>query len=169
MTGILPARMPQDRQAILDLFSEYLRWACQMILQEYRAVFKPEEIIVRDMENIYIFMPPKGFLLLAFEEDMPAGCACVKAIGKEVAELKRMYVRPTFRRKGIGKQLVAKTIDEVTRQNYAVLKLDSAGFMTDAHALYRSFGFTDIRPYEESEIPEEFRKYWVFMELQIRK
>jgi GNAT superfamily N-acetyltransferase len=169
LTTILPAKMPQDKGTVKDLFAEYLRWVCPKIYNEYKAVFDPEEILIRDMEKIDIFLPPKGFLLIAYDEELPAGCACTKTIGENVAELKRMYVRPTFRRKGIGSLLVRKTIDEVNRQKYSVLKLDSAGFMSDAHALYRSFGFADIAPYEESEIPEEYRKHWVFMELQIEK
>ena len=44
------------------------------------------------------------------------------------------------------------------------LFLDSARFMHAAHALYRSSGFQEIAPYPESEIPEEFRPNWIFME-----
>ncbi len=40
-------------------------------------------------------------------------------------------------------------------------------FMADAHGLYRSFGFKDIPAYAGSEIPEEYRRHWVFMELAL--
>jgi hypothetical protein len=50
---------------------------------------------------------------------------------------------------------------------YSTLRLDSAGFMTDAHALYRSCGFRDRLPYDESEIPPEYQQHWVFMELDL--
>lgn len=47
------------------------------------------------------------------------------------------------------------------------VRLDSPTFMTAAHALYRSHGFVDIEPYTESEIPEEFRPYLLFMERSV--
>ncbi len=162
---ILPAAFPEHETAVRDLFAEYLRWVCPKIYEEYRAVFDAESMIVRDMEKIDIFLPPQGILLIAMEDGQPAGCACTRTIEPGVAEMKRMYVRPAFRRKGIGAVLVRQTIAAVRKLEYAVLRLDSAGFMHDAHALYRSFGFQEIAPYSGSEIPVEYRKHWVFMEL----
>ena len=78
-----------------------------------------------------------------------------------------MYVRPAYRRKGVGRALVDATIKEVRAAGYSTLRLDSARFMTDAQALYRSAGFREISPYPQSEIPEQFRVYWVFMELPL--
>ena len=79
-----------------------------------------------------------------------------------------MYVRPGFRRRGRGGALVQKTIEVARSQEYSILRLDSARFMSDAHALYRSFAFKDIEPCEGSEIPAEYREHWVFMELELR-
>jgi len=47
------------------------------------------------------------------------------------------------------------------------LRLDSTKFMQAAHKLYKSFGFIEIEPYKESEIPGEYHQYWVFMELSL--
>ncbi len=167
MTTILQARMPEDQTAVHGLFSDYLRWVCPRIYQEYHAIFDAESMILSDMKKIDIFLSPNGFLLLAQEDRAVAGCACIRIIAKGVAELKRMYVRPDFRRKGIGKALVQKTIEEARKKEFAVLKLDSAGFMSEAHALYRSFGFKNIPAYDGSEIPVEYREHWVFMQLQL--
>jgi GNAT superfamily N-acetyltransferase len=167
MMTIRQAVMPEDRAAIHEVFAEYLRWVCPRIYAEYQAVFEPESIIAHDMQTIDIFMPPKGMLFLALEGQAAAGCACVRTIGSQVAELKRMYVRPAFRRQGIGRRLVSASIEAVRRQGFAALRLDSAGFMAEAHALYRSFGFRDIPAYDGSEIPPEYRSHWVFMELNL--
>jgi nucleoside-specific outer membrane channel protein Tsx len=48
---------------------------------------------------------------------------------------------------------------------YSSMRLDSARFMSNAHRIYRSYGFNDIPPYEGSEMPKEYWQYWVFMEL----
>lgn len=165
---IRQAMMPNDREIVHDLFSEYLAWACARLYEDYRVVFDRDRIVADDMETIDKFLPPDGLLLLAFEHDVPAGCACTRTIGQAVAEMKRMYVRPDFRRRGIGSKLVAETIRRVRQMNYAEMKLDSAGFMSDAHGVYRSAGFEETAPYEESEIPREHWEHWVFMKLSLK-
>jgi len=77
---------------------------------------------------------------------------------------KRLYVRPPLRRRGVGRALVSRLLDEARAIGYTSLRLDSAGYMTAAHALYRSLGFREIAPYAGSEIPKQFRAHWVFME-----
>ncbi|MGO9308058.1 MAG: GNAT family N-acetyltransferase [Spirochaetia bacterium] len=166
---ILQAAMPEHHAPVRDLFAEYLRWVCARIYDEYKAVFDAESMIVSDMQKIGIFLPPQGILLIALEDGRAAGCACTRTIEPGVAEMKRMYVRPSFRRRGIGKALVQQTIETTRKRDFAVLRLDSAEFMHDAHALYRSFGFEDIPPYSGSEIPVEYRKHWVFMELNLSR
>jgi len=161
--------MPEHEAAVHDLFEEYLRWVCAKIFEEYGAHFDAESMLTRDMGQIDVFLPPKGMLLIAYDDGRLAGCACTRTIEENIAEMKRMYVRPTFRRRGIGAALVKQTIETVRNQDYSILRLDSAQFMSDAHALYRSFGFKDIAPYEGSEIPVEYRMHWVFMELQLAK
>lgn len=160
--------MPDDREVLHDLFSEYLRWACARLYEEYGVVFDHEEIVVHDMETIDKFQPPNGFLLLAFEHDVPAGCACTRTIAPAVAEIKRMYVKPDFRRRGIGSKLVAETISRARQMGYEEMRLDSAGFMSDAHGVYRSAGFEEIAPYEQSEIPPQHWQHWIFMKLSLQ-
>ncbi|UCH98613.1 MAG: GNAT family N-acetyltransferase [Candidatus Aminicenantes bacterium] len=82
----------------------------------------------------------------------------------EIGEVERLYVRPAFRGKGIGKKLVIKILAEALEIGYKTIRLDSAKYMVEAHDLYRSFGFQDTEPYTESEIPPEFHQHWVFME-----
>jgi ribosomal protein S18 acetylase RimI-like enzyme len=78
-----------------------------------------------------------------------------------------MYVRPDHRGHGIGRSLLNEALTAARQNGYSAVRLDSAGFMKEAQALYRSAGFDDIEEYAESEIPEEYRRYWVFMELNL--
>jgi len=168
VTRIVQAAVPEHEGVVRDLFAEYLRWVCPRIYEEYRAVFDPEPMIVHDMEGIGAFLPPRGFLLLAFDDDSPAGCACTRTIGPGVAEMKRMYVRPVHRRKGIGAALVGESVRRAREGGFSEMRLDSARFMDGAHRVYRSFGFVDIPPYEGTEIPTEYHAHWVFMSLALR-
>jgi predicted N-acetyltransferase YhbS len=72
--------------------------------------------------------------------------------------------RPSSRGRGIGKALMHALAADLRAAGYHLLRLDSANFMTEAHALYRSVGFVVCEPYAESEIPQEFHANWTFME-----
>jgi len=167
MTTILEANMPDHHAFVYDLFAEYLRWVCNTIYAEYKVKFDAESMIVHDMETIEIFSRPKGFILLSYEDGFSSGCVCVRTLAKGIAELKRMYVRPVYRGKGIGTKLVQESVQQVRKMMYSTIRLDSAEFMTNAHRLYRSLGFTEIAAYEGSEIPKEYQTHWVFMELNL--
>jgi GNAT superfamily N-acetyltransferase len=164
MDRIIIADKTQHAAWIPDLFLEYLQWGVSRINQEYGLEFSAEDTIEQDMVSLDKYMPPKGRLLLATADGSPVGTACLKELTKPTGEIKRMYVKPEFRSRGIGRALAQKLIDEAIEAGYTCLRLDSARFMTDAHRLYRSIGFSEIEPYEGSEIPPEFSSIWVYME-----
>ena len=173
MLTIHQANGDEHREAARDLFAEYLHAACPVCDREYGVGFDAEAILEHDMTDLGVFRPPGGRLLLAYEredsaEDLAAaGIACVRTIGGRTAEIKRMYVRPALRRRGIGRALVDVAVEEMRAAGCARLRLDSARFMADAHSLYHAAGFREIEPYPESEVPPAFRAHWVFMELPL--
>lgn len=152
---------------IREIFWEYLQWVNARIYDEYGVSFDIAEILERDMQGLSIFMPPSGRLLLGFIDGQPAGIVCLKPVEGDCAEVKRLYVRPSSRKLGLGHALVARLLEEAARLGYRCVRLDSARFMVDAHRLYRSFGFCDIEPYPGSEIPPDYQCNWVFMEKQL--
>ena len=158
MINLIQARMPEHRKIVQELFAEYFNWVCTRIYQDYKVTLDAESMIAHDVETIDVFLPPKGVLLLALDNDFPAGCACMRTIGEGVAEIKRMFVRPNYRRKGIGGQIVGELIRQVKDLGYQRIRLDSSEFMSDAHRVYRSHGFAEIPPYKESEVPEQYRR-----------
>ena len=97
----------------------------------------------------------------------------MRKIREKIGEIKRMYVRPVFRGKGIGRTLLEKLINNAQDSGYTKLRLDSGPFMKEAHRLYYSFGFRNIKPYPESEllgenIPKEISENWIFMEMVLK-
>jgi GNAT superfamily N-acetyltransferase len=156
-----------DRHAIRDLWLDYLTWGNDEMEIRHGFRLPVQETVERDLANITKFQPPDGCILLAFVAETAVGIACMQRIGPAVAEVKRMYVRPSNRRTGLGRALLERLIETAGATGYRTLRLDSPDFMTAAHALYRSSGFVDIQPYPESEIPDEYKGYWVFMEKRL--
>ncbi|MBK9065023.1 MAG: GNAT family N-acetyltransferase [Acidobacteria bacterium] len=98
------------------------------------------------------YAPPDGRLLLAFAGDEPAGCIALRNIGKEICEMKRLWVKPAFRGTGLGRRLVEALMAEARAIGYRAVRLDTLPSMTAAQALYLSLGFTDIPPYNDHPI-----------------
>ena len=106
---------------------------------------------------------PTGCLLLAIWAQELAGCVALRQIGERTCEMKRLYVRPAFRGKGIGRSLAAAVIDEARKMGYLRMRLDTLASMTEANALYRSLGFQPISAYRHNPIPDA-----LFLELELR-
>jgi len=165
MVRLITATKDQHAPQIRALFWEYLQWANAKVEEEFGVNFDIVNMLEANMQNLDIYMPPRGRLLLGDVNDALAGIACLKELTPEIGEIKRMYVRPGHRKQGMGRALINRLIEESSRIGYKRIRLDSARFMTEAHQLYRSIGFQEINAYEGSEIPPEFQKHWIFMEL----
>lgn len=168
MLKILQVETDEHKTYVQELFCEYFNWSHFMFQHQFNVSYDVNALLEQDMAKLQQFTPPKGRLLLGEYENRIAGCACLRKIGEHVGEIKRMYVKPEFRRKGIGKSLLQAIIHEAHEIGYARIRLDTAPFAKEAQVLYRSLGFQEIEPYAESEIPEKYRSSWVFMELVLK-
>jgi GNAT superfamily N-acetyltransferase len=109
------------------------------------------------------FTPPAGRLLLVVDGEAVLGCGGLRPIAPGVAEIKRMYVRPEVRGRGLGKQLLDALLTAARQQGYREARLDTHGLLPAAPQLYLAAGFTLCEPYPESEIPMELHDRWLFM------
>lgn len=135
----------QDLAAIRELFLEYqARLGVDLGFQSFEAE-------VRDLPGDYA--PPNGRLLLARQDGRPVGCAALRTFAPSRAEMKRLFVRPGARGLELGRQLVARLIDEARSAGYAELVLDTLPGMAEAQGLYLASGFRDIPPYRPNPIP----------------
>jgi putative acetyltransferase len=99
------------------------------------------------------YAPPEGRLLLATYEGTPAGCVALHQLGTGICEMKRLYVRPQFRRKGLGRALAERIIADAQQIGYEQLRLDTVEpMMQAAVVMYLQLGFREIAPYRENPI-----------------
>ena len=109
------------------------------------------------------YAPPQGRLLLAREFDQLTGCVALRPVGPTTCEMKRLFVRPQYRDRKLGRVLVEAIIEEARKIGYTHMRLDTiADRMDRAIELYRSIGFVEIEPYYSS--PVDSTK---FMELDL--
>lgn len=157
MLRIFQADLPQDIAAARELFLEYAQTL------NFDLTFQNFEEELESLPGKYA--PPMGRLYLADQDGRYAGCVALRPLEDMTCEMKRLFVRPEYRRKGVGQVLAEIAIQEARRIGYRRLRLDSIEHeMREAVALYRWFGFHEIAPYTENPVPGA-----IFMELDLEK
>lgn len=157
-----------DLEAVRDLCRAFRNAQCMLYAHEIDMVEAQygeaafEEILSTLPER---HAPPGGVILLARVSGAPAGCVMLTRIDDATCEMKRMFVDPAFRRKGVGRALATVVIDAARKRGFSRMRLDTGPLQHAAVALYRALGFRDRDPYEEDG-PKWPNK--VFMDLDLR-
>jgi ribosomal protein S18 acetylase RimI-like enzyme len=144
---IMPVETPEQLAWIRELFVEYAHSL------SFHICFSDFQKELDQLPGGY--GPPSGRLLLALVNSEPAGCVALRPAGEGTGELKRLYVRPIFRGKGIGRRLTERVLGEARRLGYRVIQLDTLPSMKEAQALYRSLGFKLLKDEPPSEAEDE--------------
>lgn len=154
MTTIVRAQTPAQLSDLRRLLAEYVGSLPVDIAYERFA---------REWAELPgAYGPPRGELLMAAVGGEAAGCVALRPIDADTGEMKRFYVRPTFRGCGLGRALAGAVVDAARRIGYRRLLLDTHPTMTAAISLYRSMGFRETSPYRSIPVREE-----IFMELDL--
>ena len=116
----------------------------ERVQQEYVLRYGGRDAAVVDPAE---FSPPRGLFLVAEVDGAPAGCGGWRAHEDGVAELKRMYVDPAFRRRGIAALLLSELERTAAVAGHRQLLLNSGDRQPEALALYARAGYTTVAGY----------------------
>jgi putative acetyltransferase len=140
------AESPAEIEAIRQLWLEYANsLGFSLCFQNFE----------QDLANLPgEFGPPAGALILAQAGSEFAGCIALHARGGPgICEMKRLYVRPAFRRRNLGRLLAERLIADARAMDYSRMRLDTIPrLMGAAVELYRALGFREIAPYYTNPI-----------------
>jgi putative acetyltransferase len=135
--------------------------ATRAIFREYAAsldvdlCFQGFEAELANLPGEY--SAPTGQLLLAMVDDNLAGCGAFRPLADadyaNACEMKRLYVRPAFRRFGLGRLMAQRLLDDARRAGYSHMLLDTLDDMESARELYATLGFENVPPYYYNPIP----------------
>ncbi len=96
------------------------------------------------------YVAPNGQLLLVTENGVAIACGALRDLGSGACEVKRIYVRPEARRRGLARQVSERLIEFATRRGYRFALLDTMRKLTGAIALYQQLGFDFTEPYNDN-------------------
>ena len=142
---IRPATAPHEIEVVRALFAEY-------------AADLPVDLAFQGFAEELATLPgayagPGGVLLLAWADDLAAGCVGLRPFAPGACELKRLYLRPAFRGLGLARRLTTAALAEARGRRYARILLDTLPGMVEAQRLYRTLGFREIGPYRTNPVP----------------
>ena len=133
MIAIRHARFPQDRDAVIAIWREYVAFPkADLSFQSFEAEFA-------DLPGKYA--PPTGCVLLAWNVSRVVGCIAMRKVDREICEMKRLYVRPEAQGARLGRQLIERLITEARNAGYAEMRLDVLAEFSAARHLYEKLGF----------------------------
>lgn len=96
---------------------------------------------------------PCGRLYIANYNESLAGLIALRPFDESCCEMKRLYVRPEYRKKGIGRALAERVISDAREMKYNNIVLDTLSSLTNSVSLYRKLGFQEIQPYRYNPVP----------------
>jgi putative acetyltransferase len=142
---LIQAISPEEITLARQLFEEYASWL------EISLCFQNFDKELAGLPGDYTL--PRGRLLLAIEDEQLAGCVALRPLSDRACEMKRLYVRPAFRGRGLGQKLVATVLDAAREIGYERMLLDTLpGKMDQALAMYRRLGFKEIEAYYDNPV-----------------
>ncbi len=153
-TAFTEAAEPADFAAARGLFQEYAeQLAVDLCFQGFDAELD-------QLASMYV--PPSGSLILVQSGAGPIGCGAIRRFRGDACEMKRLYIRPQARGRGLGRAIAERLVSRAKALGYARMYLDTLIDMRPAREIYSSLGFRQTAPYYDNPLRDA-----VYMELDL--
>jgi N-acetylglutamate synthase-like GNAT family acetyltransferase len=183
MLEFIPINLNVHKSLLVDLNEEYFSWIASKMKEHYGFdIFNvggtiqnnriEQKALIRiyaemSVERFTSYIPPEGIYYILQTDEKIAGMGALRKIKMNVGEVKRMYIKPEHRAKGLGTRLLQQLLRKAKEFQFSIIRLETGKFMTTAQNIYHKTGFREIDEYPEIETPPPLRPYWLFMEKRL--
>jgi GNAT superfamily N-acetyltransferase len=163
MLEIVAAQSETQIQQVRELSRDYIRWLID--LEKAHGMYDPQLYRTYGYDSGEVplpgeFVAPDGCLLLALDDEMPAGCIGLVRENPDLCEMRMLYVREASQGRGIGKALITALLDQGKKMGCKSMRLDTTKVLTSAVRLYQALGFEEIAPYHDYQnVPKELQLF----------
>ncbi len=172
---LVPVGDDATTAAARRLLGEYLSWVAGVAAERHGLAFDTEAMLVSDIGDRSKFYAPHGRFYLLRDAQAFVGVGALQRIDAITAEIQRMYVQPASRGHGAARLLLRRLLDDARAMGCDAVRLESLKSLAAAHALYRSVGFVELPPHDDSGMRhyqdeaalDAYRDSAVFMALRL--
>ena len=152
-----------DRENTKQLFSEFLALLLDQDenFRKYMALQNYDDELNSLREK---YGPPMGRFYIAYWDGQAAGCIAFTQSSETECEMKRLYVKPAFRGRGIGKKLVEQILRDAREIGYQAMVLETIPAFKEAIRIYQDLGFFKIPKFRDGPL-----SYTIFMKLNLQQ
>lgn len=164
-----PVDLESERAVVTALQIEYLNWVSHGVSAalgqsvEDWVGMSIADYVSQTLDRVCGARAPRGVFYLVRTHGDLAAMVGLSHLRDDVAEVKRLYVRPEYRGRRFGQACLRRVLQDAGDFGYLRAVLDTAPFMYSAIRLYRRCGFEPCPPYPDAEIPAALQPSWVFM------
>jgi GNAT superfamily N-acetyltransferase len=149
MGEVLVSEEPATGAAAQSCLREYYR----ELQDRFEEGFDPAKSVLHSLDE---FAPPRGCFLVLRLAGQPVGCGGLTPIGDNAAYLKRMWIAPSARGRGLARRLLAALEEKARSMGCRAVKLETNRALGEAQRLYRSSGYVEVEPFND----EYYAHHW---------
>jgi N-acetylglutamate synthase-like GNAT family acetyltransferase len=161
------------RSTVVDLSERYFGWMASELQKNYEIDVYPimgtdlRDYVESNVDEFTSSISADGVLYLIQVENEIVGMGALRRLKERIGEIKRMYIKPEYQGKGLGKSMLQLLLGKAREYGFSTIYLETGSFMATAQHLYRSVGFRNRAEYPETEVPPQLRHVWLFMEKEL--
>ena len=170
MVEFIPVNLDLHKSHLIKLSEDYFTWITDEVQKRYN--FDTFSIIgesiheysEKTLEDLTSYIPPEGIYYVLEVKGEIGGMGALRKLKIDIGEIKRMNIKPEYRKKGYGKALLTQLLKKAKEFGFSTIRLDTGKFMDAAQYVYRLAGFQEREKYPETEVPLALQSFWIYME-----